>query len=84
VRVAGAGTQLASGERLSVSFDPLGGPPIGENSQFRLLLQNAQGVLGLIWRGAGTSMRSPDAHFAQLRWIFPLTARDFVTFLICA
>ena len=41
VRVAGAGTQLASGERLTVSFDPLGGPPTGANAQFRLVLQNA-------------------------------------------
>ena len=41
VRVAGAGSQLSDGSRLTVSFDPLGGPPTPGNAQFTLALSGA-------------------------------------------
>jgi hypothetical protein len=65
VRVAGAGTQLANGERLAVSFDPLDGPPSGGNAQFRLVLQGAPaGAPALVLAGPladGPRLRVGDA-----------------------
>jgi hypothetical protein len=65
VRVSGAGTQLASGERLTVSFDPLGGPPAGGNAQFRFVLQGAPaGAPALVIAGPpvdGPRLRVGDA-----------------------
>jgi hypothetical protein len=65
VRVTGAGTQRAEGERLTVSFDPASGPPVSGNAGFKLTLYGAPaGAPAMVLAGppaSGSRRRLRDA-----------------------